>query len=105
MDKRAGNIVELYAKDKLKTKSLKRIIEEFEDEVLANAGVDVFEEAFKLIFTKLYDEFLSGGDKNKMMNWLEDNQEVKIDELRKWIEKFEEERKETEKTLFAGYIT
>jgi type I restriction enzyme M protein len=27
-----------------------------EDEVLANAGVDVFEEAFKLIFTKLYDE-------------------------------------------------
>ncbi len=27
-----------------------------EDEVLANAGVDVFEEVFKLIFTKLYDE-------------------------------------------------
>jgi type I restriction enzyme M protein len=27
-----------------------------EDEVLANAGVDVFEELFKLIFTKLYDE-------------------------------------------------
>ena len=27
-----------------------------EDEVLAHAGVDVFEEVFKLIFTKLYDE-------------------------------------------------
>ena len=27
-----------------------------EDEVLANAGVDVFEEVFKLVFTKLYDE-------------------------------------------------
>ena len=27
-----------------------------EDDVLANAGVDVFEEVFKLIFTKLYDE-------------------------------------------------
>ena len=27
-----------------------------ENEVLANAGVDVFEEVFKLIFTKLYDE-------------------------------------------------
>ncbi|MBU1695054.1 MAG: SAM-dependent methyltransferase [Verrucomicrobia bacterium] len=27
-----------------------------EDEVLANAGVDVFEEVFKLVFAKLYDE-------------------------------------------------
>ncbi len=34
-----------------------------EDEVLANAGVDVFEEVFKLIFTKLYDElFCYRGD-------------------------------------------
>ena len=32
------------------------MIEDLEDEVLANAGVDVFEEVFKLIFTKLYDE-------------------------------------------------
>jgi type I restriction enzyme M protein len=31
-----------------------------EDEVLANAGVDVFEEVFKLIFTKLFDEWSSG---------------------------------------------
>ena len=31
-----------------------------EDEVLANAGVDVFEELFKLISTKLYDEWYSG---------------------------------------------
>ena len=35
-----------------------------EDEVLANAGVDVFEEVFKLIFTKLYDEYLSQRDKD-----------------------------------------
>jgi len=40
-------------------KTLKDVIEEMEDEVLANAGVDVFEESFKLIFTKLYDEFTS----------------------------------------------
>jgi len=40
-----------------KQKPLKDIILEMEDEVLANAGVDVFEEVFKLIFTKLYDEF------------------------------------------------
>ncbi|MGI9256983.1 MAG: N-6 DNA methylase [Salinispira sp.] len=44
-------------------KSLKDIILEMEDEVLANAGVDVFEEVFKLIFTKLYDEYLSQSDK------------------------------------------
>ena len=44
-------------------KSLKDLILEMEDEVLANAGVDVFEEVFKLIFTKLYDESLSSGDK------------------------------------------
>ena len=44
-------------------KSLKDIVLEMEDEVLANAGVDVFEEVFKLIFTKLYDEYLS--QKNK----------------------------------------
>lgn len=40
----------------LKTPSLRQLIEDLEDEVLANAGVDVFEEVFKLIFTKLYDE-------------------------------------------------
>ena len=37
-------------------RSLKQLILDMEDEVLANAGVDVFEEVFKLIFTKLYDE-------------------------------------------------
>ena len=56
---------DLILKDKLATerKSLKDIILELEDEVLANAGVDVFEEVFKLIFTKLYDEFKSQDDK------------------------------------------
>ena len=56
---------DLITKDKLanERKSLKAIILEMEDEVLANAGVDVFEEVFKLIFTKLYDEFLSQPDK------------------------------------------
>jgi type I restriction enzyme M protein len=54
--------------DKLvkENKSLKTLIEEMEDEVLANAGVDVFEELFKLIFTKLYDEWYSGqGNRRK----------------------------------------
>ena len=57
---------DLILKDKLATerKTLKDIILELEDEVLANAGVDVFEEVFKLIFTKLYDEFESRSDKD-----------------------------------------
>ena len=36
-----------------------------EDEVLASAGVDVFEELFKLIFTKLYDEMEGGRDRQR----------------------------------------
>lgn len=44
------------ARDGLRGRDLRELIEEMEDEVLANAGVDVFEEVFKLIFTKLYDE-------------------------------------------------
>ncbi len=36
--------------------TLKEKILDMEDRVLANAGVDAFEEVFKLIFTKLYDE-------------------------------------------------
>lgn len=40
----------------LGARSLRQLILDMEDEVLANAGVDVFEEVFKLVFTKLYDE-------------------------------------------------
>lgn len=61
----------LIKKDKLVTerKSLRDLIVEMEDEVLANAGVDVFEEVFKLIFTKLYDEFQSGRDKQRVLQF------------------------------------
>jgi len=57
---------DLIIKDKIPTegKSLKMIIKDMEDEVLANAGVDVFEEVFKLIFTKLYDEHKSRRDRD-----------------------------------------
>ena len=53
-------------KDKI---SLKDIIKTLEDDVLANAGVDVFEECFKLIFAKLYDEFMSGQDKRRYLEF------------------------------------
>ncbi|MDP2828052.1 MAG: type I restriction enzyme HsdR N-terminal domain-containing protein [Sulfuricellaceae bacterium] len=60
-------IDDLVKLDKLvnEKKSLKDLILEMEDEVLANAGVDVFEELFKLIFTKLFDEMESGRDKKR----------------------------------------
>ncbi len=66
---------DLIIKDKIanERKSLKDIILEMEDEVLANAGVDVFEEVFKLIFTKLYDEFCSKKDKANIEFYLEQN--------------------------------
>lgn len=61
---RPWTLVDLAKNDKLVTerRSLKKIIESLEDEILANAGVDVFEEVFKLIFAKLYDEWHSGQD-------------------------------------------
>ena len=65
---------DLIIKDKIPNegKSLKTIIQEMEDEVLANAGVDVFEEVFKLIFAKLYDELQSKKDKMRLEIYLED---------------------------------
>lgn len=64
-------IEDLVKKDKLVTekKSLKDLIWEMEDEVLANAGVDVFEEVFKLIFTKLFDEMESGRNKTRHLEF------------------------------------
>jgi type I restriction enzyme M protein len=60
-------IEDLARLDKLihERKSLKDLILEMEDEVLSNAGVDVFEELFKLVFTKLYDELEGGRDKKR----------------------------------------
>lgn len=43
-------------------RSLRSYIKEMEDEVLASAGVDSFEEIFKLIFAKLYDELVCAND-------------------------------------------
>ena len=65
----------LILKDKLsmERKSLKDIVLELEDEVLSNAGVDVFEEVFKLIFAKLYDEFKSQEDKTFINRLLRQN--------------------------------
>ncbi|MBA4348630.1 MAG: hypothetical protein C0415_01380 [Thermodesulfovibrio sp.] len=49
----------LTERNKLVTEklSLRKLIEDLEDLVLANAGVDAFDEVFKLIYAKLYDEW------------------------------------------------
>ena len=73
---------DLIIKDKIanERKSLKDIILEMEDEVLANAGVDVFEEVFKLVFTKLYDEFLSQEDKRVINYFVRQVTKVSVSE-------------------------
>lgn len=98
-------IEDLVSKDKLMTekKSLKGLILEMEDEVLANAGVDVFEELFKLIFTKLFDEMESGRNKTRHLVFrnygdTETELKVKIQELfdkarNKWEGVFSEDSK------------
>ncbi|OOF41608.1 type I restriction endonuclease subunit M [Rodentibacter rarus] len=64
-------IQDLINNDKIvkQRKSLKDLVVEMEDEVLANAGVDVFEELFQLIFTKLYDEMESTRDKSRHLEF------------------------------------
>lgn len=84
-------IDDLIQKDKLVTekKSLKDLILEMEDEVLANAGVDVFEELFKLIFTKLFDEMESGRNKTRHLvfrNYGDTENELK-EKIQKLFEK------------------
>lgn len=54
-------------------RSLKALIEDMEDEVLANAGVDVFEEVFKLVFSKLYDEMFCFRGRHKFLRFRNSN--------------------------------
>ena len=100
-------IEDLVKHDKLvhEKKSLRGLILEMEDEVLANAGVDVFEELFQLIFTKLYDELESTRNKSRNLefrNYGETENELKhkIQKLfdkakEKWGGVFEEKSKIT----------
>lgn len=101
------DIEKLRIEDKLvsERKSLKDLILEMEDEVLANAGVDVFEELFKLIFTKLYDEMESVRNKGRYLEFrnygdTESELKEKIQSLfnkakRKWEGVFTEDTKIT----------
>lgn len=76
---------DLKRKDKISTqkKSLRSLIKEMEDEVLASAGVDSFEEIFKLIFTKLYDELICANDPSKVLDKLKVQLEETMPEYKK----------------------
>ena len=56
-----------------KARSLRDLIVEMENEVLANAGVDVFEEVFKLVFTKLYDELFHHRGRHPFLRFRNNN--------------------------------
>ena len=64
---------DLERENKLVTerRSLKGVILDMEDLVLANAGVDAFDEVFKLIYAKLYDEWQAarGGKPNRYLDF------------------------------------
>lgn len=62
---------DLRVRDKIskEKRSLRNLIKEMEDEVLASAGVDSFEEIFKLIFAKLYDELVCANDKTSYLQF------------------------------------
>ncbi len=51
-----STLIDKEKKREDESRSLRDLIVDMENEVLANSGVDVFEEVFKLIFVKLYDE-------------------------------------------------
>ncbi len=62
---------DLRTRDKIsrEKRSLRNLIKEMEDEVLASAGVDSFEEIFKLVFAKLYDELICANDKTAYLKF------------------------------------
>ena len=96
---------DLRSRDKIskEKRSLRNLIKEMEDEVLASAGVDSFEEIFKLIFAKLYDELVCANDKTAYLKFRnsgdtdfelkEKIQEIFDDAKNKWEGVFPEESK------------
>ena len=66
---RRWTLEELEKISKERQKSLREIIEILEEMVLANSGVDSFNEIFKLIYAKLFDEWEAKNRKNKELKF------------------------------------
>ena len=65
-------IKDLIIEDENNTKLLKDVILDLEDKIFANFGGDVFEEVFKFLFAKLYDEYCSADDNDRLSNAIND---------------------------------
>ena len=65
-------IKDLVIEDEKNTTSLKDVILELEDKIFANFGGDVFEEVFKFLFAKLYDEYCSSDNNDRLSNAIND---------------------------------
>ena len=81
--KERWNIIWLEKNDELKQgkTTLKKILLDLEELVLGNAGVDPFEEIFKLIYAKLYDEWRGINDPSYQLEFFVGDrspQQVKI---------------------------
>ncbi len=81
--------------------SLREVIENLENLVLANAGVDAFEEIFKLIYAKLYDEFTANTSSERKRKILFRVYGESNDELFDKISMLFEQAKEQWKGIFA----
>lgn len=84
-------IKDLVIVDEENTTSLKDVILEIEDKIFANFGGDVFEEVFKFLFAKLYDEYKSAEDNDKLSNaindcWIENVHDYDKDEKFRQLE-------------------
>ena len=81
--------------------SLREVIENLENLVLANAGVDAFEEIFKLIYAKLYDEFTANTSSERKRKILFRVYGESNDELFDKISMLFEQAKEQWKGIFV----
>jgi len=66
--------------EKAEHQTLRDLIVEMEDEVLTHDGVDVFNEGFKLIFAKLYDEAKSGENQKRPLEFRNIGTETEVKE-------------------------
>jgi type I restriction enzyme M protein len=94
---RKWTLLEITEINKKRQYNLREKIETLEELVLANSGVDSFDEIFKLIYTKLYDEFEAENRENQTL-FFRDYSSAKITHER--ISKLFDEAKEEWKDVF-----
>ena len=93
---------ELITLDDLETNyDLVKIIKILEELVLAGAGVDSFNEIFKLIYAKLYDEKYAGDRKGELLFRQSSNPQITYDNINRL---FEEAKKEWPGMFLSGEV-